>query len=411
MGSELPFAIPPDWGGTTVGAICAAGGGDVQTGPFGSQLHARDYVEDGIPMVMPQDLRSGRIDQSAVARISERDRDRLNRYALADGDIVYSRRGDLRRRAFVTADEAGWLCGTGCLRIRPGHGCDQRYLFHALGHPGIQEWIERHAVGATMPNLNTAILQSCPIPSPPADEQAAIAALLTALDDKIESQRRLADALAGVTLRDGERWIEASGDRDRVVLSDLAEQVKVAGDGDRPYVGLDLMRRGSTVLDSWQTENAPTGASWAFEPQDVLFGKLRPYFRKVAVAPIAGRCTREIVVLRARRSELFGLLISVTASQPFIDHCVAVSSGTRMPRAEWREAGRFRIGMPDEVELRALNGLATASYRKVAALVHESRTLAAIRDALLPKLISGQIRVPLSRDPEEQVGAAVETLT
>lgn len=197
MESELSIKLAtPDWEVTTLGEICRRGGGDIQTGPFGSQLHADDYVEEGIPSIMPQDLVDGRIDVSGIARISHADAERLSRYRVREGDIVYSRRGDIRRRALIRDDQDGWLCGTGCLRVRVGKGALPHYISAYLGHPAVQDWIERHAVGATMLNLNTGILSSVPVALPSCAEQESIAAVLRVLDDKIESNERLGDLLS-----------------------------------------------------------------------------------------------------------------------------------------------------------------------------------------------------------------------
>lgn len=184
---ELFCSIPLGWEYKTLGAACAEGGGDIQTGPFGSQLHAADYVPIGIPSIMPQNIGDNRLNEDGIARITPEDAQRLSRYLVRKGDIVYSRRGDVERRALVRAHEDGWLCGTGCLRVRLGDkGADPRYVSHYLGHPSVREWIVRHAHGATMPNLNTSILGACPFLQPPAKEQRAIADILSTLDDKIE---------------------------------------------------------------------------------------------------------------------------------------------------------------------------------------------------------------------------------
>ena len=105
----------PDGLETTLGALVDSGGGLIQTGPFGSQLHAGDYVEDGIPIVMPQQLGDNEIRMDGISRVAEHDRDRLARHVMHKGDIVFSRRGDVTRRAYITEKEDGWLCGTGCL--------------------------------------------------------------------------------------------------------------------------------------------------------------------------------------------------------------------------------------------------------------------------------------------------------
>ena len=156
---QLFASLPSEWEYTTLGAVCDRGGGDIQTGPFGSQLHASDYVPVGIPSIMPKNIEDNRIDTVGIARISPQDAERLSRYLVQEGDIVYSRRGDVERRALVRLGESGWLCGTGCLRVRFGENCvDSKYAFHYLGHPLVRGWIVRHAHGATMPNLNTSIL-------------------------------------------------------------------------------------------------------------------------------------------------------------------------------------------------------------------------------------------------------------
>ena len=195
-GEQLFGFLPEYWEYTTLGAACERGGGDIQTGPFGSQLHASDYVSVGIPSIMPQNIGDNRINVKGIARISPSDANRLSRYLVREGDIVYSRRGDVERRALVRIAEDGWLCGTGCLRIRFGEGgVDSRYASYFLGHPSVREWIVRHAHGATMRNLNTTILSACPFVIPPKEEQRAIAHILGTLDDKIELNRHMNETL------------------------------------------------------------------------------------------------------------------------------------------------------------------------------------------------------------------------
>ncbi|MEX2431000.1 MAG: restriction endonuclease subunit S, partial [Dehalococcoidia bacterium] len=197
MGDDcLLGPVPEHWEHTRLGEACRRTGGDIQTGPFGSQLHASDYVEDGIPSVMPQNIGDNRIIEAGIARITTVDAERLARYRVRPGDIVYSRRGDVEKRALVREAEDGWLCGTGCLRVRfGGGGVDPLYASYYLGHPSVREWIVRHAHGATMPNLNTTILSALPFVSPPLPEQRAIAHILGTLDDKIELNRRMNETL------------------------------------------------------------------------------------------------------------------------------------------------------------------------------------------------------------------------
>jgi len=196
MGADLLNGeIPPHWDFTTLGEVCRRGGGSIQTGPFGSQLHASDYVPVGVPSIMPTNIGDNRIIEDGIVRITEADANRLSQHRVKPGDIIYSR-GDVEKRALIREKESGWLCGTGCLKVRFGAGAvDPVYASFFLGHPSIREWLVRHAIGATMPNLNTSIMSEVPFALPPLDEQRAIAHILGTLDDKIELNRRMNETL------------------------------------------------------------------------------------------------------------------------------------------------------------------------------------------------------------------------
>lgn len=166
---------------TTLGEVVRRTGGTLQTGPFGSQLHASDYTRFGTPLVMPINLGDNEIRESGIARIGPKDTRRLRRHALREGDIVFSRRGDVGRRSIVRAEQAGWLCGTGCLAARFGSNLstvNPAYVAHYLGSQPTQTWLQDNAVGGTMPNLNTSILAALPIRLPLRAAQDAIAASL-----------------------------------------------------------------------------------------------------------------------------------------------------------------------------------------------------------------------------------------
>ena len=108
------------WQATTLGAICKAQSGAIQTGPFGSQLHTSDYKANGIPVVMPTNIGDGGIIEAGIARIDQADIERLGQHKLRLGDIVFSRRGDVTKNALIGEREVGWFCGTGCLKVRLG---------------------------------------------------------------------------------------------------------------------------------------------------------------------------------------------------------------------------------------------------------------------------------------------------
>ena len=115
--------IPKEWECSTLGKKLNQCGGFVQTGPFGSQLHAYEYVNPGIPVVMPQDINDGMIDEINIARITNIKAVALSRHRVAYNDIVFARRGELSRAAVITKREEGWVCGkqVACSCVLPHH--------------------------------------------------------------------------------------------------------------------------------------------------------------------------------------------------------------------------------------------------------------------------------------------------
>ena len=183
------------WVREPLGDICREGKGRIQTGPFGSQLHESDYSADGTPVVMPADIVDGKVAVTRIDRVTESHVERLKRHKLAKGDIVYGRRGDIGRQALVRDENIGWLCGTVCLKISLGDSpLISEFLHRYLSTKAVVSWIEGQAVGATMPNLNTGILERVPVFYPKdKTTQKKIAAILSAYDELIENnQRRIA---------------------------------------------------------------------------------------------------------------------------------------------------------------------------------------------------------------------------
>ena len=176
------------WEISTLGEIVKTYGGKIQTGPFGSQLHQHDYKLEGTPVVMPKNIVNDKVDTTSIARISESDADRLSKHKLNIGDLILPRRGDLNKRAICKQENEGWLCGTGCLKIRLNDVIvDPSYLYYYFSLTHVVENILNKAVGSTMLNLSGSILSSTELVYPPLPTQRKIAAILSAYDDLIEN--------------------------------------------------------------------------------------------------------------------------------------------------------------------------------------------------------------------------------
>lgn len=191
--------VPKGWPCIDLGELTRRCGGAIQTGPFGSQLHAKDYVDNGVPVVMPKDIVGRRVSTESIARVGSDDVERLSRHKLQAGDIVFSRRGDVERHALITEREVGWLCGTGCLLVRPGPAWQSPgFLSLLLDAPRARTWLVQHAVGATMPNLNTGILSSVPVVLPPPPLLAKFDAVVAVTEEQRSRNATMAETLADI---------------------------------------------------------------------------------------------------------------------------------------------------------------------------------------------------------------------
>ena len=170
---------------------------EIITGPFGSELHKSDYVTEGIPWIMPQNISERSLDYSNMAYINANDANRLKKYRVKTNDLVYARRGNVEKHAFITEQESGAICGTGCMIIRAENSnIVPAFLSFFLNRPESKRWITLHAVGSNMLNINTDILSSIPIKYPSTKEQNYIICLLQKLEDKIKINKQINDNLA-----------------------------------------------------------------------------------------------------------------------------------------------------------------------------------------------------------------------
>ena len=168
---------------------------EVQTGPFGSQLHNEDYVTSGTPIVTVEHLGNRKFSTQNLPLVSDEDAKRLVKYSLQEGDIVFSRVGSVDRCSYVTSLENGWLFSGRCLRVRCGNDCHPLFLYYYFCNEPVKQHIKSIAVGATMPSINTKLMADIPVSLPSIETQKKIASILSSLDDKIELNRRINDNL------------------------------------------------------------------------------------------------------------------------------------------------------------------------------------------------------------------------
>jgi type I restriction enzyme S subunit len=137
---------------------------EIRIGPFGTMLHKSDYITGGIPVINPQHIKNNSIIPSATVTIPEEKANELSAYKLNKNDIIMGRRGEMGRTAPVTDNEHGWICGTGSILLRLKPDFDAVFYSQILSSPDVVHYLEEHATGTTMKNLNEDIVQHIPVP-------------------------------------------------------------------------------------------------------------------------------------------------------------------------------------------------------------------------------------------------------
>ena len=168
---------------------------EIQTGPFGSQLHKEDYVDVGTPIVTVEHLGSRVFSEQNLPLVSDADKSRLSKYVLKKGDIVFSRVGSVDRCSFVDQKHDGWMFSGRCLRVRPSEEVEPLFLYYFFCLNATKEFVRSIAVGATMPSINTKLLGEVEVVCPGIEEQRKIADILSKIDDKIEENQKINENL------------------------------------------------------------------------------------------------------------------------------------------------------------------------------------------------------------------------
>jgi type I restriction enzyme S subunit len=170
-GIEWLGEVPRHWKVTQLKHFVKA----IETGPFGSQLHANEYVDNGIPVLNPANIINGQIKPYWSCSVSSDTSNRLKRHKLRAGDILFARRGEMGRAAEVLDEQEGWICGTGCIKVRPNQLIlNSSFLASYLSISGVKDWLSLESVGSTMENLNSIIISEIPVVLPPINEQNSI---------------------------------------------------------------------------------------------------------------------------------------------------------------------------------------------------------------------------------------------
>jgi type I restriction enzyme S subunit len=155
-----------------------------------------------------------------------------------------------------------------------------------------------------------------------------------------------------------------------------------------PYIGLEHIPRKSLALDDWELVTELGSNKLIFQPGEVLFGKIRPYFHKVSVAPFEGICSADTIVIKGKKSEHHSLVTAIVSSEAFVAHASATANGAKMPRANWKVLVDYPIVQPPEDLLKQFSSFFQKAIDQQQVLIRQNQNLRKTRDLLLPKLLT-----------------------
>ena len=405
-----------------------------------------EYWGGNIPWLSVADFNTGcRWVSTAEKHITERGITESATSMLDRGDIIISARGTVGALAQLSRPMA---FNQSCYGIRGRKGISETdFIYYALHHAVSS--MKQLAHGGVFDTITRDTFRIIEINLPPITEQHAIAKILGILDDKIELNRRMNATLEAIAQALFKSWfvdfdpvrakMEGRWQRgeslpglpahlydlfpDHLVDSKLGDipggwKVETLGDvaehprrgvqldqfsSATPYIALEHMPKRCIALSEWENANGLQSNKFKFKRGEILFGKLRPYFHKVGIAPLDGVCSTDIVVITPKSEKWFGFVLGHVFSDALVKYTNAGSIGTKMPRTNWIDMARYSVPYPPEDVAEAFDSEIRSKVEKLIAAIHESRTLATLRDTLLPKLLSGAIRI---KDAENLIGDA-----
>jgi type I restriction enzyme S subunit len=277
---------------------------------------------------------------------------------------------------------------------------DSSYLTFHLCAPPIKTELKEQSGGSVVSHLNMKDIRAFRLSLPDLPEQRAIASVLSSLDAKIYLLHRQNKTLEGMAETLFRQWFveEAEEEAGEGTLADVAVNIRDgvpvnAFNADDRYVALEHIDRRCIALQQFGSSADVASNKYRFGVNDILFGKLRPYFHKVCLTSFAGICSTDILVIRPKRPELLYYCLFAFFQDEVVEYANAGSGGTRMPRTSWSDLSQYPIALPGKEKLEALNKVVKPMMDKLQANIPQIRSLTALRDTLLPKLMSGELRV------------------
>lgn len=346
---------------------------------------------------------------------------------VKDNDILISTvRPNLKHFFFLNKAKRNLVVSTG-FAVVSAKSINPKFLYYYLTTDTYTKFLSSIADShtSTYPSFNPDVIEDsfCPVPSD--NEQSSIAKILSSLDSKIEllqEQNKTLEAIGQALFKhwfvdfefpdengkpyksNGGKMVKSEigmipGGWKAGDLGSISKNIKEGKktediDPNTPYISLEHMPQRRISLSEWTNAEGIGSNKFCFKKNHILFGKLRPYFHKVGIAPVSGVCSTDILVI-APSQEHYGYVLFLISSTEFVNYADKASTGTKMPRATWGYMEKYSCVIPPKSVSMMFTEIVQRLTEKMNISIHEIRDLTIIRDSLLPKLMSGKIRVPV----------------
>lgn len=410
---------------------------ETQTGPFGTQLHEKDYVSEGTPIVTVEHLGETGFIKQNLPLVSDEDKLRLSKYTLKEGDIVFSRVGSVDRCTYVSKNEDGWMFSGRCLRVRFNEKANSKYISYYFRQRFFKEMMLNISVGATMPSLNTSLMANIPLYLPNKEVQQNIASVLSALDSKIELNNKINAELEAMAKTIFDYWFvqfdfpnakgkpyKTSGGK-MVWNEDLKREIPEGWEVKLLGTEIEIQRGVSYTSNEINREGIPMINLASFN----LDGTYKPE----GIKSYSGRFSEKNIV---RAGELLIAATDVTRNADIIGKAILVpdyyneklafsmdiakivsnnipssylmmlfnsnhyhnyikwfASGTIVLHLNLDGTKRYNMELPPKQLLEKFDNLYHPIFRRTNQTKKENQQLASLRDWLLPMLMNGQVKV------------------
>lgn len=368
----------------------------------------------GYPLIRTPNIGKGRFNLDGVHRVSESVYTKRNlRATPQDNDLIFAREAPAGNVAIIKNGEKFCL-GQRTVLIRP----NPKYVYpdfltYFLLAPQQQYELLGTANGATVAHVNLPTIRNLEINLPELEVQHRIADILSAYDDLIENNRKQIKLLEEAAQRLYKEWFVdlrfPNHEHTKIVdgvpdgwepatLDDICSVRKEALplskiDAGVPYIGLEHMPRKDICLSEWGDSSKINSSKFKYYEDDILFGKIRPYFHKVGFALNSGVASTDAIILRNAKG-LWSLLLMTVSSSEFVNYTYQnCKEGAKMPRADWKQMRSYPIMIADPTIQNTFENQIYTITRKIKCLALQIKRLSEASDRLLPRLMNGEVEV------------------